>query len=384
MKLICTLENLKKAVFNCERVVAKRNTLPILNNILFLAEKGRLVVSATNLEIGIVVKIGAKIEKEGKITIPARLISNFSANLPNGNNISLEVINDRLKLKSGTNKAVINGLPATDFPLIPIKKTTHLLEIPGLVLKDIFSKIMPSVAINEARQELTGVNVIFMEKQLLFAATDSFRLAEYKYNLSENNFCGNPENYKAFISQKSSLIIPSGTLSELNRIIPSEGESKVKIAIEEGQIFFEINGTYLVSRLIIGKYPEYKHIMPDKFKTKISGARQSIQNAVKMASFFSKGEITLKIDQEAKKIYILSASAEAGENSTELNFEVQGPSQEIILNSKYLLDGINAVSMPNIIILSNSNSTPMAIKERDDENGKVIENFTYILMPIKN
>lgn len=384
MKLIVTQENFKRAMFNCERVVAKRNTLPILNNILFSAEKGGLTISATNLEIGIVVKIGAKIEQEGNITIPARIISSFSINLPSGDNVSLETANDRLKLKSGANKAVINGLPATDFPLIPAKKTSYLLEISGVVLKEILGKILPAAAINETRQELTGVNLIFNEKQIFFAATDSFRLAEYKFDLKEDNFCGKPDNYRAFIGQKNNIIIPANTLIELNRVIPSEGNDKIKIAVEDGQIFFEVAGTHLVSRLINGKYPEYRHIMPDKFKTEISGSRQLIQNAVKMASLFSKGEITLKIDQEAKKISILAESAEAGENSTELNFEAQGPSQEIILNSKYFLDGINSISTPEAVILANSNSTPLAIREVDGETSKMVENFTYILMPIKN
>ena len=101
MKLTCTQENFKKAIFNSERIVSKQTTLPILNNILFETEKGGLKLSATNLEIGVFMKIGAKIEKEGKITIPAKLISNFITNLPSGDTISLEVVNQGLKLKSG-------------------------------------------------------------------------------------------------------------------------------------------------------------------------------------------------------------------------------------------------------------------------------------------
>jgi DNA polymerase-3 subunit beta len=386
MKLICTQENFKKAIYNCERVVSKRNTLPILNNILLETEKGGLRVSATNLEIGVVAKVSAKIEKEGKITIPAKLISNFSTNLPTGENVILETIEDRLKIKSGLNKAIINGISANDFPLIPSKKTNFLLIILNSDLRKILTKIMPAIAFNEARQELTGVNLIFKNETLFFAATDSFRLAEYKLKLNEKNKA-DEESYQAFIKAKENIIIPFGTLSELNRIISIEDEGQVKIAIEEGQIFFNINGTQVVSRLINGKYPEYKHIMPVDYKTRIVGDRQTLQNAVKMASLFStggSGEITLKIDQEAKKIFILSKSTEAGENSGELNFEATGPSQEIIFNSKYLLDGINAVSSSQIAICANSNSTPVAIKEIDEKNGQVLDNFIYIVMPIKN
>ncbi|PIP28155.1 MAG: DNA polymerase III subunit beta [Candidatus Moranbacteria bacterium CG23_combo_of_CG06-09_8_20_14_all_35_22] len=385
MKLICTQENLKKAIFNCERVVAKKNTLPILNNILFETEKGGLKLSATNLELGVSSKIGAKIEKEGKITIPARIISNFSNNLLGGENISLELVENNLKIKSGGNKAVIKGISAEDFPLLPLKKTDHLLDISSLDLKIAILKVMPAVAFNEARQELTGINLILKEKELIFAATDSFRLAEFRLKIEEINI--NKEKYQLFIEKNENVIIPFNVLAELNRVLAPEIETRVKITIEERQIFFETEGIKLVSRLINGKYPEYKHIMPADYKTRIVGEKQVLQNAIKMANVFSSGgsnEITLKISAEEKKIFILSSSAEAGENSTELNFDITGPSQEVVFNAKYLLDGINVIASNQVAILLNSEATPVAVREIDEKSGEVLENFTYIVMPIKN
>ena len=168
MKLICTQENFKKAILNTERVVSKQTTLPILNNILFKAEKSGLKLSATNLEIGVVVKLGAKIEEEGEITIPARLLGNFINNLPAGENISLEVKEQNLKIKSGSARAVIKGLPAGDFPLIPQKTSDFQIKIKSSVLKNIISKVISCVAFNETRQELTGVNLTLKEKELFF------------------------------------------------------------------------------------------------------------------------------------------------------------------------------------------------------------------------
>ncbi|HRY82535.1 MAG TPA: DNA polymerase III subunit beta [Candidatus Moranbacteria bacterium] len=385
MKLICTQENFKKAIYNCERVVSKKNTLPILNNILFEAQKGSLKLSATNLEIGVSSKIGAKIEKEGKITIPVRIISNFSTNLPGGENITLELLDNNLKIKSGGNRAVLKGISAEDFPLIPSKKTENLLDLSSFELKNAILKVMPAVAFNEARQELTGINLILREKELCFAATDSFRLAEFRLKIEEKNT--NPVNYRAFIEKNENIIIPSNVLLELNRILAPEIETRVKITIEEGQIFFEIDGTKLVSRLINGKYPEYKHIMPTNFKTRIVGEKQVLQNAIKMASVFSSGgsnEITLKIEAEEKKISILSSSAEAGENTAELKFDITGPSQEVVFNSKYLLDGINSISSGQVAILLNSEATPVAVREINEKTGEVLDDFTYIVMPIKN
>ena len=384
MKLTCTQENFKKAIFNSERMVSKQSTLPILNNILFETDMGGLKLSATNLEIGVSVQIGAKVENEGKITIPAKLISNFVNNLPHGENVSMEVVDQNLKIQSGTAKAMIKGLSAEDFPLLPKKNTEFILNIPSLKLKNIISKVITCVAINETRQELTGINLIFTEKEILFASTDSFRLVEDKLELEIENI---GTGYTDFISNKSTLIIPATTFIELSRIISSDTEQDVQIAIEEGQIFIEIDGTHIVSRLINGRYPEYKHIMPTEFKTRIVGEKSLIQGAIKMSSIFANGktnEVVLKIDADAEKTLIEARSVETGENSSEIVVDITGPSQEIIFNSKYLLDGVNTITTSKIAILMNGESSPVAIKEIDEKTGEVLENYTYIVMPIKS
>ena len=385
MKLTCTQENFKKAIYNCERAVAKRNTLPILNNILFETEKGGLKLSATNLEIGISSQIGAKIEEDGKITVPARLISGLSNNLLNGENITLESDGDILKIENKTNKTSIKGIPAGDFPLIPLRKSEYLIELDVVEFKKAATKVLVAVAINEARQELTGVNIKLKEDALYFAATDSFRLAEYKIKLKEENI--NKELYLTFIEKNENIIIPASTLIEFNRIITDEDNFKVKITVEDGQIFFEMNNIKLVSRLIEGKYPQYEYIIPKEYKTKIIGEKKFFQNALKTAGLFSSGgsnEITLKIDTETNDVFVYASGAETGENSTELKFDITGPSQEVVFNVKYLLDGINIAATDRVVILSNSESTPVAIREIDEKSGEILDNFIYIAMPIKN
>jgi len=385
MKLTCTQENFKRAIYNSERVVSKQTTLPILNNILFEAGKDGLKFSATNLEIGVVVRVGAKVEKEGKITIPAKLISNFINNLPTGENISLEMAEQSLKIKSGSAKAIIKGLSAVEFPLIPQKSNDFQLQIPGAELKEVIGKVINSVAFNEARPELTGINMLLSKKEIFFASTDSFRLSECRLKLEDKNI--NADLYDDLIIRRDNIIVPATTMAEVTRIISNQEGSDVKISIEEGQIFFEIDGSVLVSRLINGKYPEYKHIMPKEFKTRIVGGKNLIQGAVKMANVFSSNktsEIVLKINQDEENVFIEARSVEVGENSTELKIDVQGPSQEVVFNSKYLLDGINTISTSKLAILVNSGTTPVALKEIDEKTGEVLENFTYIVMPIKN
>ncbi len=385
MKLICTRDNFKKAILNSERVVSKQSTLPILNNILLESDKNSLKISATNLEIGISSKIGAKIEKTGSITIPAKIISGFVNNLPSEKeNISMEIINQELKISSGPLKAVIRGLSAEDFPLIPFKKTVFLFSIPVVDFKNILLKTLPCIAFNEMRQELTGVNVILTEKDVFFAATDSFRLSESRFKLKNENI--NKEAYPVFIKKINNIIIPAGTLVELLRIV-SGMDGDIIITIEDGQIFFEINGVRIISRLINGKYPEYKHIIPEKFGTKAVLDKNLGLGAVKMANVFTQGksgEIFLETNLTGKKIIIGAKNSEVGENSSEIGADIIGQNQRVIFNPRYLLDGLNSASSKQVAILFNNETSPVVIKEIDEKTGEILEDYIYIMMPIKN
>lgn len=385
MKLLCIKENFKKAILNSERIVSKQTTLPILNNILFEVDKNTLKLSATNLEIGIISKLSAKTERIGKITIPAKTISGFVSNLPSENkNITLETINQELKISSGSLRATIKGLSADEFPLIPPKKADYLFSIPANKLKEIILKILPCVAFNEIRQELTGVNVILTEESVFFAATDSFRLSEGSFKLEKED--KNQEIYSVFIKNINNIIIPANTFIELLRVISGE-TNRVVVTIEDGQIFFEVDGIQIVSRLINGKYPEYKHIIPGSFKTKVILDRSLVQGAVKMASIFTSGksgEIFLETKLENSKVIIGAKNSEVGENISEIKGDIVGQNQRVVFNPKYLLDGLSSITTSSTAILINSETSPVAIKEINEKTGEIIEDYIYIVMPIKN
>ncbi|HDK27495.1 MAG TPA: DNA polymerase III subunit beta [Candidatus Atribacteria bacterium] len=382
MKLICTQNNFKKAIFNTERVIGKQNTLPILKNIMLKTEKGQLKFSATNLEIGIIAKIGAKIERKGEITIPARLLSDFVNNLPSEEKVLLETKNQTLIITSGNYNARINGLDAADFPIIPKLKSSYLVSLTAQKFKEAISKILFCVAINENRPEFSGVNVDFLEDKIILAATDSFRLAEINLKFSDNEI---GDNYRDFITKKNTAIVPYNTFSEIARAINTETK-KVDIAVEENQIFFEIDGVQVVSRLINGKYPDYKQIVPQKFSTRAVLAREDFLRAVKISNVFAdskSGEINLKIDSKKSGLIIQAQSHESGENKAKLKADIVGPSQEIVLNSRYIIDGASVISSFNIAILVNNESSPVGIKSINNKSGEILEDYIYIVMPIK-
>lgn len=378
MKLICTQENFKKAIGSTERVVGKQITLPILENILLETEQGMLKASATNLEIGVVLKTGAKIEKEGKITVPARLIGNFVANLPAHDTIELEVKDSALKITSGDYQAQIKGLGAQEFPIIPELEGDFLFSVPVAEFRNAASRLLSCTSVDNTRPELTGVNVLFLDKEIHMAATDSFRLAEAIIQIEKE------KNYDLFISKVQSVIVPAQTLAEILRIADDESK-KIKVAVEESQIFFQVGGVKIVSRLINGKYPEYKHIIPQKFETRVLISREELARAVKIASAFTNsksGEVSFTVQN--KKVIVESQSAEAGENKTELAAQISGPEQKIVFNPRYILDGINSVTTNSLDIFINSGSSPVVIRMVDEKTVKPVESFTYVVMPIKN
>lgn len=383
MKLVCTQENFKKAVFDTERVTGKQKTLPILNNILLEAEKGRLKFSATNLEVGVISGVGAKVEAEGKITIPAKIISSFVNNLPESETITVDAGDQMLTVSSGRYQAKIKGLSAQDFPIIPKMDGDFCFSVSAPLLKEYISKVLVCVSPNETRPELTGVNMLLFPNEVVMAGTDSFRLAETVLPFAE----APGENYSLLLSRLSSVIIPAATLSEIVRVISPLTE-KVSFSIEENQIFFEMDNVQIVSRLINGKYPEYKQIIPQSFATRAVLPKEDFARAIRLAGVFSgskaSGEVKLQLNSEKGEIRISAQSQETGENEGVLKADITGPDQEINFNPRYLLDGISSIVTTQAAFLSNSASSPAGLRAIDEEKGTVLEKYTYIVMPIKN
>ncbi len=375
MKLICTQENLSRAVSYLERIAGKQSTLPILSNILIEAEKGRLKLSATNLEIGIVVSIGAKIQEEGRITIPAKLIGNFTHNIPMGDVLELSVEHTSLIIQNSQYEGKINGIDGKDFPIIPrFESERYPFVFPAQQFKEAISRILFCVSQNESRMELTGVSALLEGKVLCLAATDSFRLAEQILELPEET------------GSTRSFIIPSATCQELLRVITGES-SEIWVAIEENQIFFEVDGVRIVSRLIHGKYPDYKQIIPTQFLISYQIKREALIRAVKIASVLSSytaGEITLQFTVGSGECLIAAISQEVGENKAKVNIENQsGEDTDMVFtfNPRYLLDGLGAFKSECIIFHANNASSPVVLREIDQEQEMM--KYLYIMMPVR-
>jgi len=379
MQFNCKTINLKNALLKTERIVSKQITLPVLGNILLGVERGMLVVSSTNLEMAIKIYLGGKIEKEGQITVPARILSGFLSSVED-EVIEGELIGEDLVVRSRKHKLKIKGMDAKEFPIIPEFDGAFFFKIKADVFGEFISNIMISVAHNDTRQELNGVLVRFFEDSLIFASTDSFRLSEVKIKLDKKDIT---EEYLIFIKSNPSVILPAMALMEIQKVF-EKGE--VEIKIDQNQFFAQNKEAKIVSRLIDGNYPEYQQILPEKYETTIKINKNELLSALKIAFLVAgsqNGEVSIKNKEDKKGLVLTSQSMDSGENVSEIAGESTGSDFEMIFNCRYFLEGLNGLmsDKPEIVLKVNKKNTPVCLKGLDKQ-GKEKDEMAYIIMPI--
>lgn len=376
MKIICTQENLNRALNIVGKVVNKNTTLPILNNVLLKTEKNGLKLSATNLELGVDYWIGGKIEKDGEITIPTKLFSNFISNLP-GENVEIKTREDMVNIKCDGYKTNIKGIDAKEYPLTPKLEIEYLFRIKSDVFKKALSQVLPSVSLSESRMEITGVFMDFSgieEGKVVLVATDSYRLAQKTLEISKNDI--NKDTLKV-LSNIHSVIIPKNAAQELARDL-GDGDEVLEVVVTESQILFGFGHASILSRLIEGKYPDYKQVIPEKFLASAVMDLNNISHAVRIASFFSSASnnsVKFKLVQNGK-VEISSEANDLGNNNSRIDADVKGEELEVIYNYKYLMDGLNSIN-GNVVLDANNENAPSVLRSDSDNS------FIYIIMPIR-
>jgi len=373
MKLSCLQENLSKGLGIVGRSVATRATLPITQNILLATEQSRLKLAATNLEMATTCWVGAKVEQEGTITIPARLLIDFVNSLPNDLiEITLPQDNHTLELKSGRFQAHINGIDAQDFPPIPQVSDGMTTNIEASALREGITQVVFAAATEESRPVLTGINTEFEDEQLNLAAADGFRLAVHKTTL------GTP------VSQKTTVIIPSRTLNELNRLLGDQ-EEPVEIIInqQKSQGLFRLKNAELVSQLIQGSFPNYSQVIPQSYTTRAVVDINQFLQVIKMSSIFARdasGIVRLVITPGAEltpgKITVSAQAEEVGSNVSEIDALTDGEEAKIAFNVKYLSDVLSVLHQSQVALEVTTPSSPGVIRPIG------VDNYVHVIMPM--
>ncbi len=374
MRLSCLQENLNRGLSVVGRAVATRTTLPITNNVLLATDESRLKLVATNLEMAISHWIGAKVEDEGEITVPARLLTEFVASLPSDRvDLSLASGSKTVELNCARFEARISGVDAKDFPPIPKVDEGINTKVEVENLRQGVNQVVFAVASEESRPVLTGVDAQFEDNILTLAAADGFRLAVYKLPLSTP------------VDEKIEVIIPGRTLAELSRLI-GEDDEVVDITVNpnKSQILFRMKNTELVSQLVQGTFPQYSQLIPQSSNTKVVVNVAEFLRATRTASIFARdgsGIVRLVAtpgegELASGKITVSARSEELGDDVGEIDATVEGEEAKIAFNGKYLTDVLSVLREQQVTLETTNPSSPGVIRPVG------VDNYTHVVMPM--
>jgi len=371
MKLSCLQENLSKGLWIVSRAVAIRSTLPITQNVLIATDQSRLKLAATNLEVAISCWVGAKIEEEGAITIPARLLTEFISSLPN-DKIDITLTQRTLQLKCARFEARINGLDAQDFPPIPQVADGIATKIEIEALRDGINQVTFAAATEESRPVLTGIQIEFDGDKLAMAAADGFRLAVHNTSLLSP------------VKSKAALIVPARALNELSRFLTDQ-EEPVEITVnqQKSQIMFKLKNIEMVSQLIQGAFPNYSQLIPQSYVTRAVVDVAEFLRAIRMASIFARdgsGIVRLVVSPGVEltpgKMNISARAEEVGDNVGEIDALIDGETAKIAFNAKYLADVLSVLHQKQVALETTTSSSPGVLRPVG------IDNYVHVVMPM--
>ncbi len=368
MKFSVTQENLVKGLQVVNRIATTRATLPVLGNILLMTDKGRLKLVTTDLELAIDTYIGAKVEIEGAITVPARTFTDFVTN-NSDTTIDFELKDTVLIAKSAHFTAEIKGIDAMEFPTIPTLENQEAIHLMAPLLKEAIAQTVFATTHDETRPVLSGVALFVSEKEVKFVATDSYRLAEKKIPVEE----GNPT--------AKTVIIPARAFLELSRLL-SDDVARISLYLDKHQMMAVAGESHLISRLIEGAFPAYEAIIPKELSVTATLNRNEFINSLKMASLFSRDSaynVTFAVGE--KDITLKALSAQIGTSTSTVTAAITGPQMTIAFNARFILDALQVISSEAVQLRlqppQDNHWYPGILTSVEDQT------YQYVIMPLR-
>ena len=379
MRISVLQENLAKGLSIVGRAVASRSTLPVLNNILLETDNSQLKLSAMDMEIAINCWVGAMIEDEGQITVPARLLSDFVNSLPKDRiDMELQTRTQTLHARCSHYEANIKGIDAAEFPIIPTYQgdlDAPNVEVAPDKLRSMIDQVALAASKDDSRPTFTGVFTRLDGDRLTMAATDGFRLAVRSTILEEPG------------AVALGVIIPARALSELSRIISAVdmgSDDGVEVIFTEArnQVMFHLPGVDLVSQLIEANFPNYKKIIPNSYNTRAILDTGEFLNAIKVAYLFARdsaGSVKVTLEPgDPGKVVLVATSAELGDNVTEIDAMIEGEAITATFNAKYMSDVLAVINTPQVAFEAISATRPGVFRPV----GAGEEEYVHVIMPM--
>lgn len=374
MKVSCLQEHLARGLTIVSRAVSTRSTLPVLANVLLATDNGRLKLSATNLEIVITCWIGAKVEEEGAITLPARTLVDLVNTLPQDQvELYLHEPDLSVHISCGWTEANIKGIDHQEFPIVPEPDKVERIRLEADVLKQMINQVAFAAATDDSRPALTGVHTTFDGNQVHMVATDGYRLSMRSAFIP------------GYVEPPFSIIIPARSLMDVARVIGDDLEA-VFMSLPGGrkQVVFDMDNVVLVTQLLDGNFPDYEPILPKERKTRTVVSTAEFRKACKTADIFARessntARISVESGEEMAPSFVVVAatSAETGDNTAQIDADVDGPPIEIALNVKYMSEVLSVIDTPQVALETTSEREPGVIKPVGDQD------FVHIIMPMQ-
>lgn len=373
MKVTVTQQNLAHGLSIVSKAVAQRTTLPVLANVLLATDEGRLRISATNLELGITCWIGAKIEEEGSITVPARTITDLVSTLPADQVVlSLNQRTQTLNVRATASNTDIKGIDAQEFPPMPVPDLKEGVRLNVSDFKEMIQQVVFAASTDEARPVLMGALLNVTENELTLAAADGFRISVRKSALSET------------VAKPFKAIIPAKALSELARIA-QDGDETVNMILPagRGQVIFHMKDFELVSQLIDGMFPDYNQIVPKSYKTRAIISTTALLKACKQAEIIAReGTNVVRLnlkpadDSQPGLIELSAQTEETGSSEIVIDASIEGAPLLIAFNVRFLREVLEVVKTPNVVLETTAGNTPGVVRPMGDED------FVHVVMPM--
>ena len=382
MKLVCSQAELNAALQLVSRAVASRPTHPVLANVLLTADAGtdRLSLTGFDLNLGIQTSLPASVDSCGAVTLPARLLGEIVSKLSSDSPVSLssDTGADQVELTSSSGSYQMRGMPADDFPELPLVENGTALRVdPSSLLKALRATLFASSA-DEAKQLLTGVHLRFNQKRLEAASTDGHRLAM----LTVEDALQTEITAEESEPDQLAVTLPARSLREVERLMASwKGNDPVSLFCERGQVVVLAADQMVTSRTLEGTYPNYRQLIPDGFSRTIDLDRRAFISALeRIAVLADQHNNVVRIATEpATGLVQISADAQdVGSGSESLPAEINGDAVQIAFNVRYVLDGLKAMDCDRVRLSCNAPTTPAILTPSNDDPG-----LTYLVMPVQ-
>jgi len=364
MKIECVQDKLRLILSQSEKIAGKNLSLPVLSCLYIIAEKGQLTIRATNLDIGFQGSISAKVDEEGVAAVPANVLSSFISNIPSEKSIKLVSDGSTFSVTSLQNRTTIKCLPHDDFPTIPEPPQSQGFEIEAKEFVKGLKAVWYSSSISSIKPELASVYVYSDDSDIVFVATDSFRLAEKRIKTKSR---------KEF----DRVLIPFKNISEIIRVL-EQAPSIVTVYLNKNQIAFTFGDTRLTSRVIDGTFPDYRQIIPKEFRTEAVVLKEDLAQSLKIANIFSDtfNQVSLFISPKEKRFELTTKNNSLGENTSLLAGALSGEQAESSFNYRYINDCMQSIASDSVSLSLAGAGRPVVIRGVSDKS------FTYLVMPM--